>query len=183
VPTRSIRLNGEKVTAEYGDSPAQGTAPEASEQLLFWLRERHGQRGPKFGCGVSQCGACTVLIDGEPVRSCVRQLHTVPEGADVRTLDGLASGRPHPLQEAFVEHQAAQCAFCVNGMVMGSLGWLESRIARGDRAVPTDAEVREFLSGAAPATPDVEPENYLCRCGAHNRIVAAIREAAGEMVK
>src|SRR3954452_8185338 len=109
VPTRSIRLNGKKVTAEYGDSPAQGTTPKASEPLLYWLRERHGQRGPKFGCGVSQCGSCTVLIDGEPVRSCVRQMHTVSEGADVRTLDGLASGRPHPLQKAFVKHQAAQC--------------------------------------------------------------------------
>ena len=124
-----------------------------------------------------------MLVDGEPVRSCVRQLHTVAEGADVRTLDGLASGRPHPLQRAFVDHQAAQCAFCINGMVMGSLGWLESRIARGNRAVPSDAEVRDFLSGVTAATPAAEPENYLCRCGAHNRIVAAIRQAAGERVK
>ena len=183
MPQRTIRLNGKKVTAEYGHVPAQGATAEASEQLLYWLRERHGQRGPKFGCGVSQCGACTVLIDGEPVRSCTRQLHTVADGADVRTLDGLASGRPHPLQRAFVNHQAAQCAFCINGMVMGSLGWLESRISRGDRAVPSDAEVREFLSGETAATPNAEPENYLCRCGAHNRIVAAIRQAAGEMVK
>jgi len=101
----------------------------------------------------------------------------------VRTLDGLASKRSHPLQAAFVDHQAAQCAFCVNGMVMGSLGWLEGRIARGERRVPSEGEVRDFLSGAAPATPDVEPENYLCRCGAHNRIVAAIRQAAGEMIR
>jgi aerobic-type carbon monoxide dehydrogenase small subunit (CoxS/CutS family) len=183
VPQRTIRLNGKKVTAEYGHVPAQGTTPEASEQLLYWLREQHGQRGAKFGCGVSQCGACTVLVDGEPVRSCVRQLHTVPERADVRTLDGLASGTRHPLQRAFEEHQAAQCAFCINGMVMGSLGWLESRIAGGNRGVPSDAEVRDFLSGVTPATPGGEPENYLCRCGAHNRIVAAIRQAAGEMVK
>ena len=90
MPQRSIRLNGKKVTAEYGHVPGQGGAPEASEQLLYWLRERHGQRGAKFGCGVSQCGACTVLVDGEPVRSCVRQLHTVADGADVRTLDGRA---------------------------------------------------------------------------------------------
>jgi aerobic-type carbon monoxide dehydrogenase small subunit (CoxS/CutS family) len=183
VPERSIRLNGKKVTAEYGHVPGQGGAPEASEQLLYWLRERHGQRGAKFGCGVSQCGACTVLVDGEPVRSCVRQLHTVADGADVRTLDGLASGRPHPLQAAFVEHQAAQCAFCINGIVMGSLGWLESRIAAGDRSVPSDADVRDFLSGKTAATPGGEPENYLCRCGAHNRIVAAIRQAAEEMVE
>jgi aerobic-type carbon monoxide dehydrogenase small subunit (CoxS/CutS family) len=183
VPRRMIRLNGKKVSAEYGYVPAQGGAAEASEPLLYWLRERHGQRGAKFGCGVSQCGACTVLIDGEPVRSCTRQVHTVAEGAEVRTLDGLAKGRPHPLQRAFVDHQAAQCAFCVNGMVMGSLGWLENRIATGRRGAPSDAEVRAFLSGETPATPDGEPHNYLCRCGAHNRIVAAIRQAAGEMGK
>jgi aerobic-type carbon monoxide dehydrogenase small subunit (CoxS/CutS family) len=87
------------------------------------------------------------------------------------------------LQRAFVDHQAAQCAFCINGMVMGSLSWLQSRIAGGNRSVPSDSEVRDFLSGVTAATPSAEPENYLCRCGAHNRIVAAIREAAGEMVK
>jgi aerobic-type carbon monoxide dehydrogenase small subunit (CoxS/CutS family) len=183
VPKRTIRLNGKKVTAEYGHVPAQGTAPEESEELLYWLREQHGQRGPKFGCGVSQCGACTVLLDGEPVRSCTRELHTVRDGAEVRTLDGLARGRPHPLQAAFIDHQAAQCAFCINGMVMGSLGWLESRFAQGNRGVPSDAEVRAFLSGETAATPGGEPENFLCRCGTHNRIVAAIRQAAGEMVK
>jgi aerobic-type carbon monoxide dehydrogenase small subunit (CoxS/CutS family) len=183
VPKRTIRLNGRKVTAEYGHVPAQGAAPEASEELLYWLRERHGQRGAKFGCGVSQCGACTVLLDGTPERSCTRELHTVADGAEIRTLDGLASRKPHPLQAAFVEHQAAQCAFCISGMVMGSLGWLESRIAGGNRRVPSDAEVRDFLSSETAATPDDMPLNYLCRCGAHNRIVAAIRQAAGEMVK
>jgi aerobic-type carbon monoxide dehydrogenase small subunit (CoxS/CutS family) len=183
VPLRTIRLNGKKVTAAYGSVPADGATPEASEQLLYWLREQHDQRGPKFGCGVAQCGACTVLIDGAPVRSCTRQMHTVPELADVRTLDGLASGKPHSLQDAFVERQAGQCAFCINGMVMGSLGWLESRIAAGDRSVPSDAEVRDFLAGVTAATRGAEPENYLCRCGAHNRIVAAVRQAAEEMVK
>ena len=178
MPRRTIRLNGRKVSADYGDVPSQGSAPEASEPLLYWLRERHGQRGPKFGCGVAQCGACTVLVDGATVRSCTRQVHTVVDGADVRTLDGLASGKhPHPLQDAFVDHQAAQCAFCINGMVMGSLGWLESRIAGGNRAVPSDAEVRDFLSGETTSL------NYLCRCGAHNRIVAAIRQASEAMVK
>jgi aerobic-type carbon monoxide dehydrogenase small subunit (CoxS/CutS family) len=176
VPNRSIRLNGRLVTAEY-QSVATGTT-EASEQLLYWLREQHGQRGPKFGCGVSQCGACTVLLDGVPTRSCVRQLHTVPEEAEVRTLDGLGSGgRAHPLQKAFVELQAAQCAFCINGMVMGSLGWLERRFAAGNRTVPSEEEVRDFLSGAS-----ADGDNYICRCGAHNRIVAAIRAAAAEMV-
>jgi aerobic-type carbon monoxide dehydrogenase small subunit (CoxS/CutS family) len=179
VPQRTIRLNGKKVTAEYGVVPAEGATPESSEQLLYWLREQHGQRGPKFGCGVAQCGSCTVLLDGVPERSCTRQMHTVPELADVRTLDGLAAGKPHPLQRAFVEQQAAQCAFCISGMVMGPLGWLESRIAAGDRSVPSDAEVRDFLAGGTAATPD----NYICRCGTHNRIVAAIRQAAEEMVK
>ena len=97
---------------------------------------------------------------GRPCARARASCTAVPDGADVRTLDGLASGRPHPLQAAFVDHQAAQCAFCINGMVMGSLGWLERRIAAGG-----------------------EPLNYLCRCGAHNRIVAAIRQAAGAMVK
>jgi aerobic-type carbon monoxide dehydrogenase small subunit (CoxS/CutS family) len=176
VPNRSIRLNGRMVAADY-DSVTTGDT-EASEQLLYWLREQHGQRGPKFGCGVSQCGACTVLVDGVPTRSCTRQLHTVPEEAEVRTLDGLGSGgRPHPLQKAFVELQAAQCAFCINGMVMGSLGWLEHRFAAGNRAVPSEQEVRDFLSGASPDG----TQNYICRCGAHNRIVAAIRAAAEEM--
>ena len=100
----------------------------------------------------------------------------------MRTLDGLASGRPHPLQRAFVDHQAAQCAFCISGMVMGSLGWLQGRIAAGNRSVPSDAEVRSFLAGEAAAAPDDEPRNYICRCGAHNRMVAAIRQAAEEMV-
>ncbi|WP_081686101.1 (2Fe-2S)-binding protein [Candidatus Solirubrobacter pratensis] len=183
MPQRTVRLNGKKVSAEYGDVPAQGGAAEASEPLLYWLRERHGERGPRFGCGVTQCGACTVLVDGTPVRSCTRQVHTVADGAEVRTLDGLASGKPHPLQAAFVDQQAAQCAFCINGMVMGSLGWLESRFAAGDRRVPSDAEVRDFLSGETAAKPGDQPLNYLCRCGAHNRIVAAIRQAAEEMVK
>src|SRR5919109_753139 len=149
VPLRTIRLNGKKVTAAYGSVPADGATPEASEQLLYWLREQHDQRGPKFGCGVAQCGACTVLIDGAPVRSCTRQMHTVPELADVRTLDGLASGKPHSLQDAFVERQAGQCAFCINGMVMGSLGWLESRIAAG--AADATGLVRVIAEGAEPS--------------------------------
>lgn len=175
---RTIRLNGKKAAAPY-QSAGTGDAEE-SEQLLYWLRERHGQRGPRFGCGVSQCGACTVLLDGAPTRSCVKQVHTVPELAEVRTLDGLASGgRPHPLQRAFVALQAGQCAFCVNAMVMGALGWLEGRLAAGNRAVPTEDEVKDFLSGATSEN----TENYICRCGTHTRIVAAIRTAAEEMVK
>lgn len=179
MPSRTIRLNGKQVTAEY-QTIGSGTA-ENSEVMLYWLRERFGQRGPRFGCGVAQCGACTVLLDGVPTRSCVLQLHTVADRADVRTLDGLSRGRQHghPLQRAFVKTQAGQCAFCVNGMIMGALGWLEGRIAKGDRTVPTEDEVKSFLSGTAPDG----QQNYLCRCGTHTRIVAAIRAAAGEMVR
>jgi aerobic-type carbon monoxide dehydrogenase small subunit (CoxS/CutS family) len=165
------------VQADY-ESAGSDSSP-SSEQLLYWLRNRQGQHGPRFGCGIAQCGACTVLLDGAATRSCVRQMHTVPDQADIRTLDGLADGaEPHPLQRAFVSLQAAQCGFCVNGMVMGSLGWLESRIAAGNQAVPTEQEIKDFLSGAAPDN----TRNYLCRCGTHTRIVAAIRTAAKEML-
>ncbi|SNT60871.1 isoquinoline 1-oxidoreductase, alpha subunit/nicotinate dehydrogenase subunit A [Streptosporangium subroseum] len=175
--SRKILLNGKRVAAEYqaigsGDS-------ETSEALLYWLRERFGQQGPRFGCGVSQCGACTVLLDDVPIRSCTRQLHTVDDNAEIRTLDGLSGKRPHPLQREFVELQAGQCAFCANGMIMGSLGWIEGRITAGNHEVPSEAEIEDFLSGATPNGQG----NYICRCGTHTRIVAAIRSAAKEMVR
>lgn len=177
MPRLTVHLNGKQVTADYRTIGAGTTM--VSEDLLYWLRERFGQHGPRFGCGVAQCGACTVLLDGVPTRSCVRQVHTVSALADIRTLDGLAADEPHPLQQAFVREQAGQCAFCVNGMVMGSLGWLESRIAAGNRAVPSTDEIKDFLSGAST----VSTQNYLCRCGAHARIVAAIQQAAEVMVR
>lgn len=178
MPVRKIRLNGKETKADY-QSMGTGDA-ESSERLLYWLREQFGQHGPRFGCGVSQCGACTVLVDGVPTRSCTTDVHEVAEDAEIRTLDGLAvNGKLHPLQKAFVQFQAGQCAFCVNGMVMGALGWLEGRIAAGDHSVPSTAEIKDFLSGATDASDD----NYLCRCGTHNRITDAIRAAAEEMVK
>lgn len=169
--TRTLALNGQnrKVTVDDG-----------AEDLLYVLREQLAQRGPKFGCGVAQCGACTVLIDGEITRSCVTQLQTVRDGARVETLDGLdANGSLHPLQQAFLDQQAGQCAYCVNGMIMGALGWLRQRKAAGTTAVPSDGEIRAFLSGAAPGS----TSNYICRCGAHNRMVAAISAAAPEVLK
>ena len=152
---------------------------EPEETLLGALRDQLGLTGAKYGCGEGQCGACTVLVDGEIVRSCTRLTGTVADGSEIRTLDGLANGRPHPLQQAFIDKQAAQCAFCVNGMIMGALGWLEKRKATGNRAVPTDGEIRDFLSGASPDS----TFNYICRCGAHNRIVAAIESAAKEVLR
>jgi len=170
--TRKLVVNGRPRTVRVVDD---------TERLLLVLREQCDQRGPKFGCGVAQCGACTVIVDGEITRSCVTRMEAVPEGARIRTLDGLAgpAGRRHPLQEAFVEEQAGQCAFCVNGMIMGALGWVESRIAAGDRSVPSHEEIADFLSGALP----VSTFNYICRCGAHKRIVEAIHSGAEEMVR
>ncbi|GAB3060576.1 (2Fe-2S)-binding protein [Intrasporangium mesophilum] len=166
---RSFELNGEPVTV---------TVPDDTERLLYVLHERLAQRGPRFGCGIAQCGACTVLVDGAIMRSCVVRLNTVPEGAQVRTLDGLGTPEaPHPMQSAFVDKQAAQCAFCVNGVVMGAIGWLEQRIADGATDAPSRAEIADFLSGSLPGY----TFNYLCRCGAHPRMLDAIHAAAAEM--
>jgi aerobic-type carbon monoxide dehydrogenase small subunit (CoxS/CutS family) len=164
--TRSLNLNGKHRTVTVSDD---------GEQLLYVLRNALGQRGPKFGCGVSQCGACTVLLDGEIRRSCVTPLRNVPEGADVETLDGLGTpDHPHPLQQAFIDEQAAQCAYCVNGILMGALGWLRQRRAAGVTDVPTQEEIADFLSGEAEGS----TLNYICRCGAHARMLRAIRKAA-----
>ena len=168
--TRTLVVNGETRTVTVADD---------GEQLLYVLRNQLDQRGPKFGCGVSQCGSCSVLVDGQIRRSCVMPLRTVPDGASVTTLDGLGTnGSPHPLQRAFIEQQAAQCAFCVNGIVMGAHWWLEQRRESGDTSVPSREEVAAFLSGEEPGSDD----NYICRCGAHLRMIRAIRQAAEEVL-
>ena len=169
--TRTIELNGRDRTV---------TVPDDGEQLLYVLRNELDQRGPKFGCGVAQCGSCTVLMDGQIRRSCVTPLRNVPEGASVRTLDGLGSPEvPHPLQRSFLDQQAAQCAYCVNGIIMGATGWLEQRKAAGNTAVPSEAEIAEFLSGEAAGS----TQNYICRCGAQLRMIRAIRDAAAEVLR
>jgi len=156
---------------------------DGSEPLLFVLRNKLDQIGPKIGCGAEQCGVCTVLVNGAAVRSCSAEVGSIPGGAHVHTLDGLAEnkhGRPtrlHALQRAFIEEQAAQCAFCSNGMIMSALAWLNGRAARGERDVPSDEEVKRFLSGKGPGAVAVT----LCRCGAHLRIVRAIQRAAKDM--
>ena len=132
---------------------------EADEPLLYVLRDRLGLNGPKFGCGLGQCGACTVLKDGEPIRSC-RTPAAAVAGSEITTLEGLGSAeRLHPLQAAFLEEQAGQCAYCIPGMIMSAAGLL-----RRNRR-PSDAEVRAALDG------------NLCRCGSHTRILRAIRRA------
>jgi nicotinate dehydrogenase subunit A len=133
---------------------------EPNTPLLYALRNDLGLNGPKFGCGVAQCGACTVLVDGKPVLSCIMPVAGVA-GRPVVTLEGLGSrDEPHPIQAAFINEQAMQCGYCANGMMMSGAALL----AKNEN--PTDDEIRAALKG------------NLCRCGAHNRIVRAIGEAA-----
>ena len=167
---RRVSVNGEDTTL---------TGHAGTAQLLYALRAA-GQTGPKFGCGVGQCGACTVLIDGAIVRSCLRQLSTVPEDAGVTTMDGLGDeDAPHPLQAEMMALDAGQCAFCVNGVIVGAIGWLDDRRAAGNTSPPTEEEITAFLSGRLP---EYGNQNYICRCGAHPRYVEAIRRAAAEVL-
>jgi nicotinate dehydrogenase subunit A len=130
--------------------------------LLYVLRNELGLRGPRFGCGLSQCGACTVHVDGRPVRSCGLPVSAVAATATVTTLEGLGTpAQPHPLQQAFIDAQAVQCGFCINGMIMTAAALLASN------PKPDEGELRGALAG------------NLCRCGTHLRILRAIRQAAG----
>jgi len=128
--------------------------------LLYVLRNELELNGPRFGCGLAQCGACTVIMDGMPARSCSVPLSSAV-GKSVTTLEGLGSiGHPHPLQKAFVEEQAAQCGFCMNGIVMHAKALLDKN------PHPTIAEIKEALTGV------------LCRCGSHVRVIRAIQRAS-----
>ena len=127
--------------------------------LLYALRDNLGLQGPKFGCGKGQCGACTVMINGEAVRSCVTPAVSV-KGKPVTTLEGLGtSAKPGMLQQAFIDAQAVQCGYCINGMIMSAQALLNKT------KKPTDAQITEALA------------SHLCRCGTHQRIVAAVKQA------
>jgi nicotinate dehydrogenase subunit A len=129
--------------------------------LLYVLSDDLALTGPKFGCGLAQCGSCTVLIDGHAVRSCVTPLRTVKEGAEITTLEGLGSPELlHPIQQAFLDEQAMQCGFCLSGVVLTAKALLDRK------PDATDDEIRESLS------------TVLCRCGAHVRMFAAIKKYA-----
>jgi len=129
--------------------------------LLYVLRNELGLHGPRFGCGLGQCGACTVHIDGNAVRSCITPLSSVTNSKIV-TLEGLGTDEhPHPVQQAFIDEQAVQCGYCINGMIMQSAALL----ARNPK--PTEQQIKAELA------------NNLCRCGTHLRIVRAVKRAAG----
>ena len=147
-----------KVNGTMHSVPAAPDTP-----LLYVLRNDLGLNGAKFGCGLAQCGACTVLVDGKAVRSCVTDIGSLA-GSEITTLEGLGTAdKPHALQRAFIGEQAAQCGYCINGMIMSAKALLD----RNPR--PSENDVRQALAA------------NLCRCGTHNRIVRAVLRAANEM--
>ena len=130
--------------------------------LLYALRNDLGLNNPHFGCGLAQCGACTVLVDGQPVRSCVTPIGTLGQ-SEITTIEGLGTvQKPHPLQQSFIDEQAAQCGYCINGMIMSAKALLDAKPR------PSETEVREALAG------------NLCRCGTHGRIIKAVLRASHE---
>ena len=145
----NIKVNGEvRIVDADPDTP-----------VLYVLRDNLELKGPKFGCGLAQCGACTILVDGEAVRSCVLPIDTLKDAA-VTTLEGLGtSAKPSRLQQAFIDEQAVQCGYCVNGMIMTSAALLAKNKS------PSEVQIRDALAG------------NLCRCGTHKRIVAAVKRA------
>ena len=146
----SIQVNGQVHTVQA----------DSKTPLLHVLQNELLLKGPKYGCGLGQCGACTVHINGQAVRSCV-----MPVGAvrgEVTTLEGLGTpDKPHPVQKAFIDAQAAQCGYCINGMVMTTVAFLKKT------PKPTDDQIKAALDA------------NLCRCGTHMRIISAVRKAAG----
>jgi len=153
VETIRFQLNGEKAEV----------AMEPNQVLLWVLRDHFGLTGTKYGCGMGFCGSCTILVDNEPVRSCNMALSEV-SGNNVVTIEGLSKdGILHPVQKAFVEHDALQCGFCTPGMIMNATGLLLKNPS------PSTQEIKEGM------------EDNLCRCGAHVRIIDAVHTAAEEM--
>ena len=151
--TIKFQLNGKKTEALI----------DPTQTLLWALRNHFGLTGTKFGCGMGFCGACTVLIDNEPVRSCQLSVGDAA-GKNIVTVEGLATdGKLHPVQKAFVEHDALQCGFCTPGMIMNATGLLIKNPA------PSVQQIKEGM------------ENNLCRCGAHMRIIEAVQTASKEM--
>ena len=150
----TLRVNGTLRTV-------RGVEPDTP--LLYVLRNDLELNGPKFGCGLAQCGACSVLLDGKEARACVLPVAVAAKGA-ITTLEGLGTiDKLHPLQRAFIEEQACQCGYCSNGMIMASKALLDAN------RNPSGAEIKRALDG------------HLCRCASHNRIVRAVQKAAKEL--
>ena len=149
----SLRVNGQPRTVDV----------DPATPLLYVLSDDLALNGPKFGCGLGQCGACTVIMNGQAVRSCVTPVSAVQQAA-ITTLEGIGTiENPHPLQKAFIEEQAAQCGFCVNGVILTAKAFLD----RNPRA--TEAQIQQAMSGV------------LCRCFTNVRMLRAINRARQEM--
>ena len=150
MPRYTLKVNGK----------TQAVNVDADTPLLYVLRDDLALKGPKYGCGLGQCGACTVLVDGVAARSCLLPVSTLG-GKSLTTLEGLGSSlKPGKLQQAFIDEQAAQCGYCINGMIMTSAAVLKTN------PQPSDTEIKDALAG------------NLCRCGTHQRICAAVKRAA-----
>jgi nicotinate dehydrogenase subunit A len=151
--TKSLRVNGKAVAV----------AADADTPLLYILRNDLGLHGPKFGCGLGQCGACTVHVNGAPTRACVTPLAALAPRDEIVTLEGLGTpAHPHPLQQAFIAEQAVQCGYCINGMIMQAAALLRTT------PHPTPAQIKAAL------------DDNLCRCGTHLRIMRAVQRAAAK---
>jgi len=150
----SLKVNGKTQVVD--------TDPETP--LLYVLRDDLKLNGPKFGCGLAQCGSCTVIMDGNAIRSCVTPVKAA-SNHPVTTLEGLGSTKKlHPIQKAFIDEQALQCGYCINGMIMTAKALLDKT------PKPTDSQIKEALAG------------NLCRCGTHTRILRAVKRASGQTV-
>ena len=150
----SLRVNGK----------ARVVDTEPDVPLLYVLRNDLQLNGPKFGCGMAQCGACTVIMDGNAIRSCVTPVSAV-QNKPVTTLEGLGTTKKlHKIQQAFIDEQAAQCGYCINGMIMTTKALLDTN------RKPTDVQIKQALAG------------NLCRCGTHIRILRAVKRASGQKV-
>jgi isoquinoline 1-oxidoreductase alpha subunit len=152
--TVSLNINGKAVKAKS----------DASTPMLWVLRDELGMTGTKFGCGIAQCGACTVHVDGVAVRSCQTPLSAV-EGKEVSTVEGLSKDNSHPLQRAWIKHDVPQCGYCQSGQLMSAAALLAKN------KNPSDADIDAAMNG------------NICRCGTYTRIKAAIKEAASTMRK
>ena len=150
--SQSLNVNGKAVSI---------TIDDPKMPLLLALRDNLGLRGPRFGCGLSQCGACTVHVDGKAVRSCVTPLSSLKRRNRIVTLEGLGTPEKlHPVQKAFIDEQAVQCGYCINGMIMEATAFLATN------GTPSEADIKKALA------------NNLCRCGTHARIVRAVKRAS-----
>lgn len=151
----SLKVNGQTHSIDV----------DPTTPLLYVLSDDLGFRGPKFGCGLGQCGSCTVLVKGQAVRSCITAVESV-QGVEIITLEGLGTiDKPHPIQKAFIEEQAAQCGYCLNGVILTAKAFLD----KNPKA--TEKEIQEGMS------------RVLCRCFTHTRMLRAIGRARQEMTR